>query len=716
MHGSFDFDPYAVPLAGQAAPVGVFRYDPSWPAEERYALVPNVRCESIVYSEGAAPAEARFRYILDDSSTPPAFPSQFEQLWQLDADGPYVVRNDDRLVVLATAPTGCERVLFDGFAQVPELEIGPGAQQVSFLAVGVAARCWDSPIGGRWQRHADDPNQGAVVSVDLPSRFNPDGRPNCTPDAYDVNSSDPARRYPVFLDPDLERQPDPRTFWTLGKFARYILATYNDELYVKNPDFSQLDALLQVRAPRPGAGFVDPGDSSSFESADLVLRDFDATNMAWPEALSLQLGYAGFGLRFVTADDAEGQPRHELEIYRKDGLGQVVPRNLELPSRGTELDPARCNVAWLNLTREARAIVNAITVETRQRRIEVSLVLAPGFIPTAGDESAGSRGQFLRANLSSASGDVRRKYRYYVADEAGDGHWDTAALQWRTTPLDLTGLFPSDATGKTTYVRRLRPGSNTLISRDSDGQLLKAQLALSRDYAGAAPAIWDGTGTWQPIAGGWELLKDRLGIFVSVEDPEAWPIGEYTGAMPQEPSPTLRGITSQANPSVSGTNTRFVLRLTTVVEDDLMLPAVVSARPASPTRFTVRRRVDARDHFAMETVAAGSLYNPGSQPIVARDDTSRALAHAQALRAAYELPPLQGRVTIPSLITAFRVGDRIGRINGRDLSLRTNIGGGQGEAPIYPLVVSLTWDFSGDRQATILEFADHRSVHNGTTP
>jgi hypothetical protein len=123
----------------------------------------------------------------------------------------------------------------------------------------------------------------------------------------------------------------------------------------------------------------------------------------------------------------------------------------------------------------------------------------------------------------------------------------------------------------------------------------------------------------------------------------------------------------------------------------------------------MRRRVDARDHFALETVAAGSLYNPGTQPVVVRDDTERALAHAQQLRAAHEFPPLAGSVTMPSLISTFRVGDRIGRINGRDISFQTNVGTGQGELPVYPVVVALTWDFSGDRQATILELADRRA-------
>jgi hypothetical protein len=715
MPGSFDFDPYAAPLAGRAVPVGVFRYDPSLPADQRYALLPNVSVESIVVREGASPAEAHFCYVLDDSAPSPAFPSGFEDLWPLDANGPYLVRDDDRLVVLATAPSGRSQVLFDGFVQAPSIDLSPAALAVSFRAQGVATRCWDSPIGGRLQRNADDPNAGAVVSVDLLSRFNPDGRPNCTPDGCDLNASDPASQYPVFLDPDLDRQPDPRTYWTLGKFVRYVLATCNDESYVKNPDFTRLDALLQVRAPKPGAGFVDPSNASSYAAADLVLRDFDATNVAWPDALALQLGYAGFSLRFVTGDDAGGEPRHELEIYRGDDAGQCSLRDLELPCRGAQLDPARCNVAALQLTRDARSIVNAITVETRPRRVELSVVLAPGFTPAAGDEMAANRGRFLRANLSTASGEDRRKYRVYVADEAGDGHWDAASQAWKTQALDLAAIFPADSNGEPTYVRRLRPGSNSLISRDSNGRVLRAQLALSRDYAGAAPALWDGSGTWQPIAGGWELLEDRLGIFVTIEDPEAWPIGESTGASPQEPSPTLRGITSQANPPASGANTRFVLRLTTVVDDDLMLPAVVPPRPASPTRFTLRRRVDARDHFAIETVAASSLYNPGSQPLVARDDTDRAVAHAQALRAAYELPPLDGRVTIPSLVTAFRVGDRIGRINGRDLSLRANIGGGQGEGAAYPLVVSLTWDFSSGGQATVLQLAHRRPGERGAS-
>jgi hypothetical protein len=163
-------------------------------------------------------------------------------------------------------------------------------------------------------------------------------------------------------------------------------------------------------------------------------------------------------------------------------------------------------------------------------------------------------------------------------------------------------------------------------------------------------------------------------------------------------------VTTLATPSAP--TTLFFLRLTTDVDDDLMRPAAVDARPASPTRFTRRRIVDARDHFGMETVAARSAFNPRADALTLRDDTQRALAWADQLRSAHELPPIAGSVTVPSLITSYRVGDRIARINGRDVGLQTNIAADQGETPVYPVISALTWEFNADRQATVIELAE----------
>lgn len=699
MPASFDFDPYDVPLSSPAATIRVCRYNSPSSGSDGFTLLPNVTCERIRHAEGPEPPTAWFRYVLDDATPAASAPVDFGRLWPQNAAGPYVVRNDDRLVVLATSPDGEARILFDGFAQSPQIDLDAQSQRVSFLALGVANRCWDEPIGGRLQRDADDPHEGRTVLIQLPVRFNPDGRPNCSPDGADVERADASARHPVFLDPDIDRDPDPRTYWTLGKFVRYILGTSNDQVFVKNPDFDRLDALLQSKGPAPGSTPIGGGTA-----ADIVIRDYDATNKPWPEALAAQLELAGFGMRFVTGEGGDGSPRSEIEIYRKDADAGGPLRDLLLLRSGSSLNPARCNVASLRLRRDTRAIVNAVTVETAQRRVEASFVLAPGFIPSPGDESASRRVRFLRSNLATADGEDRRKYRYYVADEAGDGHWDASTATWSQRALDLDDLFPADDEGGPTYVRRLRAGSATLVTRDAQGRPLQAQLAISRDYTGPAPSLWDGTGNWQPVVGGWQILEDRLGIYIIAEDPESWAIGDYTGSHPQEPSRTLRGVTSQANPTAP--NTRFVLRLTTVIEDDLMLPASVDSRPASPTSFTRRRRVDARDHFALETVAAHSLHNPASEAKTMRDDTERAVAWARQLRSAHELPPTVGSATLPGLVTAYRVGDRVARIDGRDVALQTNVGEAQGETPAYPTISAVSWEFSDDRQSTLIELSD----------
>ena len=74
MAGSFSFDPYSAQLAGNAVPVGVFRYDPTLPADTRYAILPNVFCESVQYREGPQPPIARFSYLLDDSASSARLP------------------------------------------------------------------------------------------------------------------------------------------------------------------------------------------------------------------------------------------------------------------------------------------------------------------------------------------------------------------------------------------------------------------------------------------------------------------------------------------------------------------------------------------------------------------------------------------------------------------------------------------------------------------
>src|SRR5262249_50282820 len=150
-------------------------------------------------------------------------------------------------------------------------------------------------------------------------------------------------------------------------------------------------------------------------------------------------------------------------------------KSVSLDAAGTAtLDPGRNNVARLHLARDVNSIVNAWQVETQQRLVEVSVILAPLYQPAARDAQSSNRKQFFRSSWSAATtAATRRKYRRYGADECGDGHW-TEDEDWSSVPFDFSSVFPPDDDGTPSYTVRYRAGSQTLISTDTDGNPLRA--------------------------------------------------------------------------------------------------------------------------------------------------------------------------------------------------------------------------------------------------
>ncbi len=737
MPGSFDLDNTTPALWGDAMAVGVYLYTPG--ADEPYSLFPNVQCLRIDAREGPEPPVARLAYIMDDSlAINFGWPSQFEDLWPIDAQGPYVVNPDDRIVVMGQNPDGTPLILFDGFAQVPQVNLTPRTQQVTFTAVGVAIREWDQPISGRVQRNSDpvgirDSTGDSDVPVDLPCRFNPadtsvGGRggylPNRSPDGADTVSNEGGITldHPVFIDPAIERSPDPRAYWSISDAIKFLLAEYNrTQEFTSYPDLGSLDALLRVEYPAMGQPTLTTADA---QTASLTIRDYDASNRPYPEVIADLLSYAGFVMRWDTQADADGLPSTSLNIYRRDGTSTAPLKSAYLERAGTTtLDPSRNNVAQLHLARDGNNVVNAWQVETSQRLVEISVILAPLFQPATTDAMAANRSPFFRSSWNAATAaSTRRKYRWYGADECGDGHW-TPSGTWSTSPFDFSDVFPPDDDGTPSYTVRYRPGSQTLIAVNSNGNPLLADLSISFNYHGSPSAPWDGTGTWQSIQGGWRLLPDRLGIEVTAEDPEQWATGKGASATGSSgtttatvPGGDIRGITWWASPPQGSptSGTAPVLRLTTVIRDDLRMPISAGKRLASPTQFARWRTADARDHFHYASIDPSSAnYSQqggnGTDPVVVRDDTSTAMAHAYQLRGAHEFPPLAGSITIPYITTYYEIGDRVEQVQGRGVSFGTNIAQDQGELPTYPWIVGISWSFEADRQTTTLQLSDRRA-------
>ncbi len=716
MPASADFDPYSLPLATRAVPVIVARMDS--PGE--YTVLPNVRCLEIPRQDGAHPSAARFEYDFDDSDPDGSpYPSGFEEVWPIDSGSvnTYAVGADDRIVVFGYTPQGTKRALFDGFAALPQGDVADGHQAATFSAAGVEVRLWDFPMAGailRHSDHTDSTDQADNIPTDLACRFNPHAagksEPNKTPKDKDTSEEldGVTFNYPVFLDWRMERKPDPRTFWTLGDACKYLLWWGNDETYVKNPDFEALTARCKAKVPTAdeGAGMFNPEDESTYDLEPITIRDFDATGKAMPDALATLLDYHGLAFRFEIGEEQDEddviRPTTTIKVYRKDGTDNQ-DRSICLQPDGSVLDPGLSNIGSLSLVRDHHQAANEFDVETGPVEYEVSIVLAPLFPIVAGD--AESIDQFDLAKLATATNDVRRKYRWYGGDEDGSGHWDFALGATDTEALNLDDILGKPEEDVAQYVHRLRPGQHTLASLDDHDAPRVSSLAISRDYEGAAPAVWDGTGTWQDLGShGWKLLKDRLGIEVTAHNPDAWPLGDNpTGT--QNTGKIIHGIKSLAAPSPTYLNAkRFYLRLTTVIDGDYGLEAVAPKRAAVPTRFTIARRIDAKDHFKKQVVTANSLHAESDIDVEVRDDTDKAKAYAEAMRSVHEFPTLNGAIHIPALVNAYQIGDRVKRIDGLDVSLRINAGTAAGEGARYATIVAIDWQ-TGQSQGTTLHLS-----------
>lgn len=735
--GSFDLDYLPVALSSPALPVYVVRFT----GGDTYTLLANVVCLKVEYQEGPHPPLAHFQYLTGDAlQANLGWPSQFEQLWTIDAYSSYAVMTDDRLVVLTITPNGDPKVLFDGFAQIPQVDLSKTTQTVSFVAVGVATRLWDLPIIGRVQRGASESARTDGTNdfaIDLPCRFNPSSTVvgseagyigNCVaaPDftVTEATTGNNAGGYPVFIEPlIIERADEETSYWFLSDATKYLLAlpVPLDELgnpYVSYPSFAGLDAILSCYQPSGnGDGTLSSGSTTT---QDIQIRDYDATNKPIPEALSEILNYGGFLMVFVTSTDGDGFPLTELHVLRRDALAATAPKPvyLALAGTGADLDPTQNNVSELHLSRDLNAVVNAWAVESQVRKVEATFYLAPLFQPAAGDESDCKPYFKSKLEADNATAIKRRKYRWYGVDEVGDGHWNAIASEWSTAGCDFKNLWPNDDQGNPTWVSRYRPGSHTMIAKDSKGKPLvhaTLEVKFAASTSAVAPGPVDSLGVasdWLAITRGWKLLHDRLGIEVEEENPEKW----HTGNPKCGSGGDIRGITWQSNPPAdpSANQGAFQLRLTTVVEHDYMTPILAHKRQASPTKFARWRAADAKDHFQYHTIAKNSKHyadagGDGTTDFIVRDDTEAAQTHADQLRAAHEFPTTAGSITVPFVTDYYQIGDRIQKVAGRDATLQTNIGISQGETAAYPWVIGYTWNLEEAKQSTVLKLSDKRA-------
>lgn len=678
MPGRIDYDAeLPSPMAPPVLPV-VYRYRPDADDGERYEPLPNVRLLGVEFFEGARVPEARFRYeFVAPSLAPPGVPTAFGQVAGVDAGGRYVVANGDRIVARVVGPDDASRLVFDGFAEIPQVNFTPNAEVVTFQAYGTPVREADEPLKGSVWRETNRPKRGEDIVTNLPARFNPKGLGNATPDGWDHYDEDRPDReedpegwlaalatFPVFQEPTTHvsllvgggTEPARARAWDLAMAARYILFSpvvngvepedFGKYLYYYEPH--RYDAVLNSRKPKVAGVGIDPENPATYVDTPIPVNDLDVTGDKRMEALAKLIEPHGFAFRYEIGEDDAGDPEWWLKIYRKDDAHPLKP--IFLQPEGQAVDPARTNFDTLGMQRDTQQVVNAWSVDAAPTRYEAAFLLRPLFMIAEEDGDVDNLHKWKMGDPDFEPD----KYRKFGLDECGEGHFKfvveagdviPGAGTWETDyPVvdpdgpdapkagDPAPHWMAPLVGPDRKPAHLpRPGEGKLLTKDADGDRKHAELYVITEPEFIANMndgvalldwsqvqnLWNGTVKTQKVTkGGWELLPDRLGIRLTRPSIEGWQISEPGKFDDPFPSGLLRVASSLtvAEEDGSSVTKMFAFILVTVISDDGTLTGEADRRETSPSPFETRRRLDARGWFANEAIHRNSPYAEAVNP------------------------------------------------------------------------------------------------------
>lgn len=686
--------------------------------------MPNVQFIRATRTVGGDASQAEFHYIFGLGN--PAAPDNPEEALNSLVVLPLTVDIDDKLIAVAVKPFPLEdeespyEFLFVGRVLNFALQQEGRSETVAMLAHGVERQLRDTPLGGAIYRNSDKITtvKGEDVLTGSVAHFNPKGVANRTPDAYPSNPKDNAKRaYHVFLDPGFLSTINPALNpknWLLPDSVEHALYTGNpDEKDVVNMDKADLDKALVSYEPKTTDGLVDFDDPTSYTTKPITTPDMPIDTQDLVGVVKRLVNDKGFSVRFpLTTDEDTGLPITTFDIYIPQAQEAV---DIWLQPRGTALDTFLSNFAGGNVGRDLSEAVNEWIVLGREFEIEFTAILAPNF-PIAAADALNPETYNLTSPTYTTS--AFRKYREWVMDEAGMGHYpnDVAGSQSFTPPsLDL--ILGAPIAGKPQYARRLRrPVSPNLFSVDSFGKALKISLDYSTDTrlgSTPIPRVFKSDVDqfqptpniiWTPVVHGWEPLKDRIGFRCNAANPNNWAIGDAPNSTAKT---VLRLVEAMAAPDPSW-NPPVFFRYTVCIYADKATAGIAGPLSNAALKRKITRFEDARDRYRRQVRYRFSKYSASTAAdVVFRDDTDAATSEAKALQLATSGGVLSGDITIPYFTNSFKEGMRLRQVNGRDVSFRTD-DGNEEDPPILPSICSVTIDAIG--QSVHLNVSDASTV------
>jgi hypothetical protein len=624
---------------------------------------------------------------------------------------------DQRIIVTTDeVDPGTREILFEGFPPLHtsrwDGRIGHEEEAYVFQADHVFERCVrssESMVYGQHMRTgviedglASDPEVFAYRSELItvpPCVFNPDGVGNRADAPLVISHQDRELSVPIFAWPSALAAR-----WTYADVLRYLVWFYlpsegpvfEGNSFEISESLTDGDALSRALAREPVSLTCEA--TSLTESLSLLC---ESAGIRFTADTSNSNGRPVTALRFWSPHDGPVKPlylarggRHADGTLRYDTEGRSAGRIC------SENNVYRGRVTWND-----RQVVNAPILIGDVKRYEVTLPLAPGWLPRDGLDSVGiddrqaAKIQALTpAQVESLGTDAEgslwyRRYhrqgslfkydsdvsRLWVLNE--DGGYDSDLYSRHApfddySPFDFSKVMDSSVTAPGAWTRRPRRLLPT-ITTTSDGRVLGVWIEIS----------FDSGASWQQQAGGVRVLEDRIGLYFESENPtEIAPIGVDPAGQ---------------NMWYALIDQTFRVRVTGVVESDERL---VGRWPADATEASTLQvngmivREPKSFQFVSRSHTENVLRDVAPTSSAERDDTEAIASAVRRLAKSSQDRDVRATPAIPWLEMTYAIGDRISEIRGRHLRFATSAS----VEPRYPAVLERRFALTDGRYETVL--------------
>ena len=451
----------------------------------------------------------------------------------------------------------------------------------------------NTPIDGIRVRKGDD--ETAYVRSDE-AVFNKDGRGNRTKEKVTVDGLD----YWAF-EPDSKNARE----WTIAAAIRYIVSEHL------------------------GGNSISEVGIAFLEGQGQIVRDVDVWGLGPLTAIERLCDKAGLQFRVECVPGEDGEIEQVLQFYRQ-GQGREI--YLHHQRAGEKLDMTQTNLIGSRINVKKAGTTIRVIGQGAVKRFESTFEMAEGW-----DQSLEINDYELYSPTTNEEfAEYQDVFRKWVLNEAGDYEGEPFN---QGQAYNLSGLFGTENYAQKR--RRFRPG----LSRTTAGEpfgLLSGAIGYYLEIS------YNGSDTWQPYGGAFNVLTEECGIYLS-------------------------GNQFEADVWVAICKDKLRFRITCAIDADEPLEVIARDGPIDCVRPVRTEVFDLGNEYKYQQVSSSSIFasdgfETGQADAV--DDSERLRGYLREQLARLRREESAGSAELAFVRPDVWPGNVVKEISGRDLNLK----------------------------------------------